>query len=106
GRTVVTRLGDQRQVRRDRVVIRGAGGNVIWIRRREVIGRRARASGGLASYGIDAGHGPVGRFSLHFGFAVAELPQVTHRHQVQPVTGGAHFLVHLVATLELRHVPL
>src|SRR5690606_19456274 len=66
---------------------------------------RAWAGGRLAGVRVNPWHRPVGRFGLHFGFAVAELRQIAQRNVVERVTGRAGLLVDLVTALELLQVP-
>src|SRR5690606_41611070 len=95
----------QREVRRDRVVVRGTRSDVVRERRREIVGRRAGARGRFAGVRIDAWHGPARGLGLHFGFGVAKLREIADRHELERVAGRADLLVDLVAALELLLVP-
>ena len=53
GRTALARLGDQRQVRRKRIVVRRARRDLVRERRREVVGRKRLAGRRLAGVRVD-----------------------------------------------------
>ena len=104
GRAALARLGDQRQVGRERVVVRGARGDLVGERRREVVGRQRLAGRWLAGVRVDRRDLdlPVGRDRLHLGLVVAELREVAERDELEGVAGRADLLVDLEAALELR----
>ena len=107
-RAAVTRLGDQRQVGRKRIVVRRARRGLVGVGARELVRRDRFARRRLASVGIDRRHldRPLVGDRLHFGLFIAKRVQVAERHQAQPMAGRAHFLVDLESALQLLLVEL
>ena len=77
GSAAVPRLGDERQVGRERIVVRRPSRDLVRERRREGVGRNRLASRRFARVRIDRRdlRLPVGRDLLHLRFAVAELAE-------------------------------
>src|SRR3546814_490816 len=99
-------LCDQREIRRNRIVVRSTGGDVIREGRREVVGRRARTHGVLTGVRISARNLEASCDRLNFGVAVAQSGEVTESGVLERVAGRADFLVNLEAALKLLVVEL
>ena len=102
---MVARLGHQREIGRNGIVVRCRCRDLVGIGRREVIGVRAGTRGRLAGVRIDSRHLPAGGFGLNLFLGIAEVRQIAEGDVVQAVAGRTDFLVDLVPTLQLRDVP-
>src|SRR5690606_17948978 len=77
------------------------GRHVVGVRAGEGVGRDRRAGGGLTGLLVDGRNFVSGGDRLELVRVVADVFQRAEGHQLQAVTGGAHFLVNLEAALQL-----
>ena len=96
-------LGHQRQIRRDRIVVRRRRRDIVGEGLGEVIGRNRIATRHFARLGIDVGRldRPLLGDRLHFRLIIAQRFQIAEGHELEAVAGRADFFEHLKAALQL-----
>ena len=99
-RSTNTRLGDQRQVRRQGTTIGGPCGLRVGIRRRETVRDTARTIKHFTIVIRTIGHLILGSKSLRFFFRISESREMTEADQPHRMAGCADFLVDLISTLQ------
>ena len=102
----MARLGHQRQVWRDRVVVCRSRRDIVRERFREIVGRNRVACRHFARFGIDVRRfdRPLLRDRLHLGLIISERLEIAESNEFQAMAGRADLLEHLEPALELSLV--